>query len=260
MGQSVKAVVQLLAIIAFFAALVAWQTEARSPANTWIFRIASTVTFAACVGLLIWAPKRKEIIPDHLARVARSYFERDGFCFAFVPAMQNGVAWLQIYFQNRYERGCRVRVSFQPPVKSFGIRRMPLPGLTADLECEGAAFGVYRAPWPIPAEFQGKSVKYEVGCATFYPNGKGRLLRFRAGVAAGSVGGGIPRAASAGLLLVGVVAISRPATTTLTHPAGVADQVPAGLEPTVEILQRADLPTGGFPIQPGAQPAAGERA
>lgn len=251
MGQSIKAILQLILIIAGITALILWTDDSIKPSPTLtIFRIATPAVSVLIIVILWRNSRRKETLPDHLAQACRSYFERDGLCFAFIPLVQNGICWMQIYFQNRYARPCNARVVLQPPVKSFGIRRLPLAGIDVDVHCDGGAFGVYRIPWPIDAKMQGRKVACEIACATHYPQGRGKLLRYREGLRAGVPGSGRNVAATAGLLLVGVVSVSRPATVTLTLPTGVAEQIPPGLEPVAEILFTPDLPTGGFPIVP----------
>jgi len=260
MGQSVKAILQLILIIAGLAAVILWTDGSikPSPAVT-LFRFLTAAVSLLIIVVLWRNARRKETLPDHLAKAARSYFERDGFCFAFVPVVQNGVFLMQVFFQNRYARPCTARVVLQPPVKSFGIRRLPIPGIDVDVDCDGGAFGVCRLPWPISAEMQGRKVAFEIACATRYPQGRGKLLRYREGLRAGTPGSGRRAAATAGLLLVGVVSVSRPATFTFKLPTGIAEETPPGIEPVVEILYRPDLPTGGFPVIPvGAsrEPAA----
>jgi hypothetical protein len=251
MGQSVKAILQLILIIAGITALVLWTDDSIKPTlEVTFFRIAAPAVSLLIVVVLWRNSRRKETLPDHLAKASRSYFERDGFCFAFVPIVQDGVCLMQIYFQNRYARACNARVVLQPPVKSLGIRRLPIPGIDVDIDCDGGAFGVCRVPWPIGAAMQGKKVAFEIACATRFAQGRGKLLRYREGLRAGTPGSGRNVAATAGLLLVGVVSVSRPATVTFTLPTGVAEQTPAGIEPVVEIVYRPDLPTGGFPVVP----------
>jgi hypothetical protein len=253
MGQSFKAILQLFLIGAVITAVVAWSDDAKPTPTTWTCRlVASTVAI-----MLIWVlwrnMRRKENLPDMLAQACGTYFERDGFCFAFAPSVVGSVCWMNLYFQNRYAQPCHARVVLQPPVKSFGIRRLPLTGIDVDIDCDGGAYGVCRIPWPIDAQMQGKTVACEVACDTAYPNGAGKLLRFREGLRAGAPSGGARRAAvTAGLLLVGAISISRPATASLSLPASVASQLPPGLAPVTEILFRPDLPTGGFPVLPVA--------
>lgn len=248
MGQSVKAVLQLLLIVAVIGAIVAWNDD-KPDIVTQCFRYGGSAAAIGIIYLLWKASSRKELLPDVLLRQCGSYFERNGLCFGFSTFVSNGVCWLNVFFQNRYERPCQGRIVLQPPIKSFGIRRLPLDAIDLDVDCEGGACAVWRIPWPIPAQLQGRKLACDVAGDASYPQGAGKLLRWREGLRAGSPGGtGRRAAATAGLLLVGVVSISSPAKAHLRLPSGVAETTPPGLTPVFELLYRPELPTGGFPV------------
>jgi hypothetical protein len=247
-GQSLKAILQLIAIVAGTFALFAWFDSNHPDEIVWATRIGAPAIVIAISWLLIRNMRRKEILPDMLAKITPQYFEANGLSFAFVPAIADGICWMHVFFQNRYEKMCQARIVLTPP-KTFFLGRSKTQGIDIQIDCEGAAFGVHRTPWPINQKLQGKTVKCEVGCTNRYPTGAGKLMRFREGLRCSPPSSGVARAAAtAGFALVGVIRISRPSTVTLRMPAGVAVEIPAGIEDATEILWRPDLPTGGFPV------------
>jgi hypothetical protein len=239
-------------------AVVAWFIQKVPAEIVWTLRIGAGLATVALVWLL-WrfGRRRPEVLPDLLARVVPNYFERDGFCFAFVPAVtQDGQCWMQVFFQNRFEHPCRGRAVLKPPSRNFSLGRWPLQTVDVTVECEGAAFGVARVPWPIPAKLQGKLAKCEVAGAAKFPNGRGKLMRYHDGLRAGAVGGDIGRALlTVGALAGGAIVVSRPARMQFKLPHGVREDVVPGAGPATQILWRPDLPTGGFPVLPVVSPS-----
>lgn len=183
MNQSLKSVIALLIMITLGAGLLGWFSrhgiEGVPGSQFWL-----RATGFACpplVALLVWAEFRRDKYPDYLRKIAGGYFERDGFCFAVQPRVIDGrFAWL-ILFQNRYERGCRAVVSFRPAVPSFGLTRPPLDEVRAEVTCPGATTAMVMVPFLLPADQQGKKRSFEVAAAVEYPEGRGKLLRFRDG-------------------------------------------------------------------------------
>jgi hypothetical protein len=260
MGQSLRAILQLVLIIAALTTMFVWLASDHPDQVIWAIRFAAPAVVGVIIWLLVRNMQRKEILPDLLREIVPHYFERDGLCFAFVPSTINGVCWVQVFFQNRYEKVCSARIVLQPPAKSFWIGRLPLPTINVDIDCDGGAFGTYRTPWAVPLKVQGKTVKCDISCTTKYPSGRGKLLRFREGLRVGAPSSDIARAAVAvSLLLIGVLRLSRPARVRMHLPTGIADQLPPELLPFVKISWRPDLPTGGFPVTPtvtGSNPPA----
>jgi len=251
MGQSTKAVLQLLLIVLGLATLLIWQIPPHPNAAVWGARVGCTLGFVGVIWLLWRVSRRREALPDLLGKAAGSYFERDGFCFAFAPVVAQGQCWMQVFFQNRYERPCRGRFVLKPPARNFSLGRWPLPTVDVEVDCDGAAFGVHRQPWPIPTTLQGKLAKCEVAGAVRYPAGRGRLMRYREGMRTGTPGGDVGRAvATLGMAAVGGLYISRPANVKIRLPTGAAAAAEPGTEPVTQILWRPDVPTGGFPVLP----------
>ena len=111
--------------------------------------------------------------------------------------------------------------------------------VTPEFEFGPAAFGYATIPTPIPAHYQGQRITFEVGATVWYPEGRGKMVRFRCGIAVPhnvrfrSLSVAIERLL---LLFTGHLLLSRFALTTLTLPTNVAEQLPDGVTPHVETL------------------------
>jgi hypothetical protein len=222
MGESLKAVIALVTIVAGIAAGVLWFGGARMPASEkMIIAIVSTFVFIAGAALLAFAQFRKDKAPDLLAVVSKPYFERDGLCFAIVPVVEAGQCWYQIFFQNRLERPCETRIVVRPSQKSFRLKRIDFPTIDITIPCEGGAFGVARLLVPIPEMLQGKMLAFEIGAHTDYANGPGQMLRYRSGLQVGRVSQAVSAALTVGLLFTGTIYTSRPASWRIRLPVGV---------------------------------------
>ena len=254
MGQSVQAILQLFTLALTITGILAWGAPRHPDRVVWALRLGCPIGVALFAWMFVRVKNRRENLPDLLAQAfgRGRYFERDGLCFAFRPVLTtDGRCWMQVYFQNRYERPCVARIVLRPPSRTFWIGRWPMQAIDVTVECDGAAFGVHRTPWPVPFKLQGRTAKFDTACRARYPQGRGRLLRFREGARTGVPGSDLGAAAMAlGAAAVGSLYISRPARWRVRLPKGVADGVMPGAIASTEILWRPDLPTGGFPVLP----------
>jgi hypothetical protein len=182
---------------------------------------------------------RSDLAPDHLGRIfGRSFFDRGGFCFAFVARAEDNIGFLDVYFQNRFERGCRGRIALRPAKRFFWFRPN-IEAITIDIRCGPAAFGVASAPIPLPISVQGRPQAFEVGASVAFPKGKGRMLRFRDGF--------VLRTNSkfrdvfnetyiVASVASGNIVFSKPVTVKIDLPAQVAEVVPPGVRPRIKTL------------------------
>lgn len=182
MNQSIKSVIALLILVALIVNVVAWLSRATSDTRTVIWSLrALPLVWVPLLALLIWADFRKDKLPNFLLRYAKGYFESNGLSFTMFPTVVGQTCTWLMLFQNRYERPCQTAISFRPGVGHLGIRRAKMNEVSVEFDCEGAAFGVIRVPYSVPADYQGKKVRFEVAAVTRYPEGHGQMLRYREG-------------------------------------------------------------------------------
>lgn len=247
MGQSLKATLQLMLIVSAIVALFAWFVSEHPDDVVWATRFIAP-TIAIVIGYVLFlAATKKDLAPDFLRERFGSYFERDGLCFSPALTVSEGRCFFNAFFQNRFSGACAGEIVFQPGKKFVG--RHQVAAVAFKLECPGGAMGVVRIPYPIPLDYQGRQMKFDVVARARYPAGAGKMLRFREGTRVGTPSSSAAHAAkTVGLLAVGVISYSKAASCTLTLPTGVGstDFGEAAIE--TEILAQPDLPTGGFQV------------
>jgi hypothetical protein len=238
MGESGKALLALGFMTFALAGAVLWVEIPASPAVTWSARLGCPVAAFICLGILLWAHFRKDRAPDFLKQQFGQSFEQSGFCFHIACTTEGSIALLTLYFQNRYERECDARVVVTPS-RGFWLNRPSGGTVAVDLICQGGAFGVTRVPWGIPHQYQGKTGSFDVAAAVRYPEGRGRMLRFRDGLAVGktTLDGWQVTLTVAGLL-AGKVVMQKPAKFKMTFPAAVSTEARDDWPVTTETLWR----------------------
>jgi hypothetical protein len=250
MGQSLKAIVQLLFIITLLTGLAYWIGDGPPTRTTYIMRSVTPVVTIALAWLLLWDGRYKDLIPDKLSGISRNIFERDGLCFAVTIAVEDGICWLEIYYQNRYSNTCRCHILVRPWVMRLAFSELEVDTVDVRVLCDGGAFGVCSVPWPVARKLQGRVVVVALTADTEYPAGRGKPLLYRQ---RRRVDG------ESGVLACLSATRRRLVTLSLQLPTGVADRLPPGLVWSTTPLWQPDLPTGGFPVQTmdgGAGPRA----
>lgn len=245
MGESAKALLGAFILLGSIGALMIWVAVCvPSTPLVWTLRLGLPVVVIAAAAILLRAKRRKDLAPDFLRSLMGKPFERDGMCFSILPALRNGTYFLNILFQNQYSAPCIFRVVIALPDKSFLLGKHRFPGVALDIACGGGALGLVSAPIGIPAKYQGRSTKFELAAATAYPTGKGKLLRFRNGLRVGKAdaSGLGSLSTTVGLLAIGVVRWTKPATISLAPPIGAAEAVDQTTKPSVQILWRPGEP------------------
>ena len=239
MGESIKAVCVLLMIVAALVAAAFWCDD-RPDATTWIVRLASSGFVVVALAVILKLHFRADALPDYLLTTAGEYFNRDGFCFALGTTVVDGVAYLNIYFQNQYDQPCCGRVAIRP-ARGFWMTRSEIQTVGMEIDCDAGAFGVARSALPLLREVQGKPQTFEVGASVSYGPGKRRRHRFHDGIflrANSDFGNALATSAFVAGALCGKIIILHPATATLTLPSGVAEEVFQGDRVEIETLWR----------------------
>jgi hypothetical protein len=239
MGPSAKAAVALLFVVLSVVAAIAWGDAQISV----LIDISLTIAALLALSLLVWATMRRDKAPDFLYRLVGRNFECNGFAFAVVPRVDQGICQLAILFQNRYANPCEAQVNLKPSRGFFMLRRA-ISQLSIGIICDGGAFGVAFVPWGIPLQYQGKKQDIDVGASVRFPKGKGELLRFRDGI---EVKGPTLEAVRVALTVAGAVGghfmIDTPARQSIRLPTDVAETVPDESPITVVTLWRPGDPT-----------------
>ncbi len=224
MNQSLKSLLALIILISLGASVLGWTTRGIGgfPESRFWLR-ASGIILVPAIALLVWADFRRDQAPDFLRKQAKAYFEQDGFCFAILPWATDGrFAW-KVFFQNRFERPCKALVAFRPAPGILGVGRPNLGEVRVELECDGGAFGCAEIPYSIDPRYQGKNQKFELMAAARFPEGKGKMLRYRDGLPVGKRHhSGLDTAVTALSVLALHPHFSHAATFKLKLPAGVA--------------------------------------
>lgn len=150
MGESTKAVFALFLIVALSVGALAWFAD-RPDAMTWTFRIGGPLFALLALGVIVKLQFRTDAAHDYLRKFAGTYFNRDGFCFAFSANAAEGIAYLNIYFGNQYDQLSVGRVALRP-AQNFFHGRANFDLITCEIQCPPAAFGVAQIAVAVPLE------------------------------------------------------------------------------------------------------------
>ncbi len=234
MREFLKFACAIIVFAAVVGGIIAWSGRPNELMSR--LRIILPSCGVVALGVLLYLQFQRDRAPDLLFKYFGRYFDRSGFCFKLRFVADHGVCVLVIPFQNRHERPCSAQIAIRSAPGFFGGR--PFDGVKFDIEAGPAAFGIARVPIPMPVACQGKRHRFDVAATAKYPQGKGRMLRFRDGLKVKSEAG-VSELGSAvltiGLAAFGHIHISgRPASITLSVPAGVSEALPSDAVPVVK--------------------------
>jgi hypothetical protein len=249
MSVSIKAVCALVLFVASTLAVLMWLMD-RPNATIWFFRVGAPIAALTALAVILKLHFRADLAVDYLRKHTGSYFNRDGFCFAFDTTYTNGVAYLEAYFQNQRDTPCLGRIALRP-ARGFWMGRAKIEMITFELDCAPAAFGVAKIAVPLPQKLQGKRQSFEVGASVQHPEGKGQTLRFHDGIfirTNAKFGSGFTTALTIAGAAGGTLVLSQPATVQIELPSGVAEDVPDDIAPEIRTLWKlGDPPLGDGP-------------
>lgn len=204
----------------------------------WTTRFVAPVVMVTAVGVVIRSALRPDSAPDYLKAIVGRAFECEGLCFSVVPDVEGDVAELHVFWQNRFARRCELTITLQR-MALFALSRRSLETLAATIGCEGGAFGVTRIPVGVPTKLQGRKKPFEIAASVRYPEGRGEMLRFRAGQQVSSEGSRAAVGTAAtflgpyGLVLTGLMPRRR---MRLRYPKDVRETAPVSAHPRTEIF------------------------
>ncbi len=174
--ESIKAlgIVFLVVSIAVFLASVLLPGMRSSTAMS--LRAGSIVVFVLSVTAIVAALRQKGEVKDILRETYGSYFECDGICFVIFTEVKEGVCFLKIVFQNRYELAGRCRIILRPTRKNFQMQESV--ALTLEFGFPEGGIGETFIPIPVKREWAGTRQIMDIVAGVMYPFGRGRTLHY----------------------------------------------------------------------------------
>lgn len=150
----------------------------------WKARIVTLACFLVPIAIMIWVKRLPDVVPDFLSKISSNYFERDGLCFILAVEATQSRARMVVYYQNRFDRPCDVKIFVAPTPKAF-IDLEGLPRFEFEISVREGEFGKQSLVWSVPSRFQGHGVLWDVAAKVKYPLGRGNLLRGQNGADVG---------------------------------------------------------------------------
>ncbi len=236
MREFLKGTLCVVVLAGFVVSAFAWIDD-RPNQQTWLLRLGGLAISLLALGLFCKVHFRRDIAPDFLHQFFGVYFDCGGFCFVVQKAIVDELFYLLIYFQNRYDRPCLGRITLYPQKKL--LQTQELSPLHAEIECGPASVGVSSIPMAVPKMSQGCKQDFDISATANYPEGRGRMLRFRVGAKAEyhTPFRGKVRAVIAILSALTLhYHYHKPATISLHLPLDVLDELPEGARQITETL------------------------
>jgi hypothetical protein len=127
------------------------------------------------------------------------------------------------------------------PSKGFFLLRPGLASMTVELECPAGGYGVTSIPWPVAKKFQGKKQLFDVGADVFYPEGRGKMIRYRGGVQVRTAGIDAWRAIlTVAGAMGGMIVLTSSAKVKLKLPIDVEESIDDDLPISTKIIWKVD--------------------
>ncbi len=250
--ESIKVTCCLILVIAAITAAVTWMND-RPTAETWTYRIGGSLLAVVSLGVILALQFQRDKVPDYLRKQAGSYFNRDGFCFAFDTSVAGGICCLNTHFQNQFDQPCRGRIMLQPQNAQWKSAAK-IEAFAIEIDCEPAAFGLMRLAIPVPKQLQGTEQSFEVGASVQFSSGKRTRLRYNDGIAVKSntkFDKQFRTAVTVVGALGGSLILISPASVKLDLPDDVASKLEKDYPPKIKTLWKlGDPPLGSAEPDP----------
>ncbi len=243
MREFIKVSCVLTCMFAAPAAAVVWFDD-RPTDLVRMLRIVFPLVAVLAIAGFLKIHFRADLVPDYLYARDENYFNRAGFCFSFSSSTDDGVYYLHAWFQNQTDRPCRARIAMRP-AGDFFLGRRRKDTVAFRVACEPAAFGVATVAMPLPKRMQGTRQSFEVGASVDYPQGRGRTLRFSAGMhvrANANFDDAFDTILAHVGAMAGFIVWSKPATVTMQLPPNVADEIVNRPQPEIVTLWKLGDP------------------
>jgi hypothetical protein len=226
MREFIKVSCVLVFMFAAPAAAVVW-LDNRPTDLVRMLRIVFPTIAVLAISVFLKIHLRADLVPDYLHARDENYFNRAGFCFSFSSSANDGICYLHAWFQNQTDQPCRGRIALRPASDSL-LGRRRIDTVVCRIACEPAAFGVATVAMRLPKRMQGTRQSFEVGASVDYPQGRGRTLRFSAGLrvrANADFDDAFDTVLAHFGAMAGSIVWSKPATVTMQLPPDVADEI-----------------------------------
>ncbi len=178
MKQFIGLSLTLILVLSTLGGGVSWLSpiNAAEPTFSWTVRIATAILFpVSLVGLIVMAAQ-PESVPDFLEALGKRRMGRGGVLFVFDCVARDRLAWLEIHYQNRFDKPAYVAVAVQPS-QNFTMARNEIDPVLVQFSCGPAAYGIIRVPIALRREYQGHQQLFDVAAQDEYPQGTGNCLR-----------------------------------------------------------------------------------
>ncbi len=228
--------------------------------DDWFVVLKASLFAAAFASAVVWifsnstSPYRApDILSEKLGGGTR--FDANGLTIAPNFSIDEGLCWIDVFYQNRYTSPCRAYVFIVPMEGVSRNNQQPheVPPVTAEIECGGGEVGVISQPLPVAPKWQGKIMIFDVYAVASFSDSQREEIRRQDGF---EIGG--PNDDTAALLAMAALlplGILYPAGSSggggkmeLRLPENVLDTTPPAIGPRSTILWEMQLPTGGFPV------------
>lgn len=186
---------------ALFTGTILWDGPASQ--TVWTVAIVSILASLGSLGLLLWGFFRKDIVPDEIRRIDKKPFDAEGLQFTFQTLREGERFWVRVWVQNNRDQPCLASIRLDPVKPLFRDKPSNVGLAFQGLPLPPAGFGRVDCPFPVPFDHQGRTMEFEAAGEARYPQGKGRLVRFRGGIRARSWSGNREKAFGAAATLTG---------------------------------------------------------
>jgi hypothetical protein len=210
------------------------------PASTvWLHRGLSVGLFLLSGACLSWGLWFEDKLPDDLARLTGGiYYEHNGLCFVPVMRKEGEQAYINIFFENRFENDCNAIVHLRPPPESIQ-HRPDANDIHFAFAVPGGAVGVIRQPVAVHPRLQGSVIDVQLAAAVNYPHSQGEQLRSHQGLPCGTFRVDWGESFRTGSHeLSGEIELINPITVHMPIPMDVTNRIRRGQQWKQEIFSR----------------------
>ncbi len=155
MTEALKLTLAVIITFALFPAILSW---VYMDDFTWAVRAISTALVLVPALLLFKNAMRQDSVPDYLSQLVPEFLEHKGLCFSADRVIRDGVYYLRVLYQSRYDLPAEVTLSFEAMKPAFR-KRPPLAIAPVQFSCGRAGFGALLIPVALPKALLGTQIR-----------------------------------------------------------------------------------------------------